>query len=140
MTACAFHRLKGALKSHKTRSRKVLLKYVRPFWRHLATGRFFICRTLFELCQFWKRTFDLQRMRELHVTWVFVWRVWRGSLLFSLCAPGSPYDLWKWSSLNCASVQNQIRISVHGSAVQSMIHNRLLVARGKSSELYRLSS
>ena len=29
MTTCAFHRLKGALKSHKTRSRKVLLKYVR---------------------------------------------------------------------------------------------------------------
>ena len=29
MTACAFRRLKGALKNHKTRSRKVLLKYVR---------------------------------------------------------------------------------------------------------------
>ncbi len=30
-------------------------------------GDFFIRRTLFELCQFGKRTCDLQRMRKLHV-------------------------------------------------------------------------
>ena len=59
----------------------------------------------------------------LHVAIIYDVAACKYSLLSKLskCLASTWVYVWKWSSLNCASVQNPVQISVHGP-VQSPVH------------------